>query len=435
LLRREWSCVDENNVRAGVLSQIGRAACLAIVLVVATRAMPQAAPTPLYAVSLVTPVSGAQFAEKSGEALAVNASGDIAGYFGSAAFVRRDGKFATYPVPDAPSNFSPEYRCDHGTFGSYAVALNASGTAVGDRDVEVPCNLSGFWTRTEGVIFSNRRMLGNHGAHATAINDNGTLVGVMITAGTNECAPSGFVADRRGGGKLVPGLAPDLVDNSSTPMAINNEGYVVGTALFDRPGSPRVAAGALEIPGRPTIQQYASAPGKATLHAFLFSSIAGHARMRDLGALSGYPDTIAMAINEARVVVGYSGTQGLTTDSNLENGPTMRQSLAQEGCVLGIRGPSHAWIWQNGRMTDIGGARKVDSAALGINDSGVIVGYSGKSAVRWIDKNVQDLNAMIAADSGWRLEAATAINSAGTIVGFGSYRGHDHVPFQLELNH
>src|ERR687898_2708347 len=68
------------------------------------------------------------------------------------------------------------------------------------------------------------------------------------------------------------------------------------------------------------------------------------------------------------------------------------------------------------------------SSALGINDAGQVVGYSGipdgsLHAFLYSDNQIYDLNTLISASSGWVLEDATAINTSGQIVGEGRING------------
>lgn len=140
------------------------------------------------------------------------------------------------------------------------------------------------------------------------------------------------------------------------------------------------------------------------IHAFLATFDGGAQRMRDLGALPGYPNTFATAIAEDGKIVGYSGTQ---------SGPKWTR----------VSGPSHAWMWYNGRMTNLGRWIGESSFAYGPNDRGVIVGCAGDHAVSWVNKRIQNLNALVDQRSGWYLQCAYAINRSEVIVGTGTYHG------------
>lgn len=92
-------------------------------------------------------------------------------------------------------------------------------------------------------------------------------------------------------------------------------------------------------------------------------------------------------------------------------------------------GDEHAFVWNRGRMRDLGTLPgDVTSGALDINGAGIIVGYSlnregRQTAVMWSGSLPIDLNTLLPADSGWRLETAKAINNRREIVGDGTFRG------------
>lgn len=102
-------------------------------------------------------------------------------------------------------------------------------------------------------------------------------------------------------------------------------------------------------------------------HAYLYDYSTGN--LRDLGTLNGGLTSSAADINEFNQVVG---TSWLVTQLTSLYDPTMY----------------HAFLWENGGMTD--------------------------------------LNTFIPSDSGWILTAATAINDNGDIVGSGLLNGQVH---------
>jgi len=92
-------------------------------------------------------------------------------------------------------------------------------------------------------------------------------------------------------------------------------------------------------------------------------------------------------------------------------------------------GDPHAFLWDKGVLTDLGvpdGDNQ--SAAVGINNKGQIVGYSfavdnftnlPSHALLWENGQMIDLQTCIPANSGWTLLAASGINDRGQIVGVG----------------
>src|SRR6185312_16726997 len=136
-------------------------------------------------------------------------------------------------------------------------------------------------------------------------------------------------------------------------------------------------------------------------HAFLWSN----GQMQDLGALWNRAASAAKGINDSGQVVGYGYFWGLQ--------------------------PRHAFLYSNGKMTDLQTLGGESSAALAINNQGQIVGDSNDAsgddhAFIYANGQMQDLNALINTDSSWRLQVASAINSAGQIAGTGVIHGVEH---------
>ncbi len=112
-------------------------------------------------------------------------------------------------------------------------------------------------------------------------------------------------------------------------------------------------------------------------------------------------------------------------------------SLGSSEAVLGQLGdsslaiPMRAFFYRSGRFTDLGslpGGTQSESRA--INHKGEVVGWSAVSQTRplnhaflYANGHLIDLNACIAAHSGWILRSAEAINDFGQISGTGVYHG------------
>lgn len=110
-----------------------------------------------------------------------------------------------------------------------------------------------------------------------------------------------------------------------------------------------------------------------------------------LGTLGGSA-SVPLALNDRGAVVGWSNTAG---------------------------GALHPFLWQNGRMTDLGTLDRVDGGwgmATDVNRYGDVVGQSDRDgvrhAVRWQRGKITDLGTL-----GGTSAFATAVNDRGAIVG------------------
>jgi probable HAF family extracellular repeat protein len=171
--------------------------------------------------------------------------------------------------------------------------------------------------------------------------------------------------------------------------------------------------------------------------------------MLTLGIIPGYSSSFAHGINDDGQVVGdactrsnrfphaflYSG--GLMMDLNnliaTNSGWTLQEATAinNDGEIVGnayARGDKfpHAFLYSNGSMLTLGIIPGYSSSfAHGINDDGQVVGSACTRVNKWPHAflysggSMMDLNNLIATNSGWTLEVATAINDNGQIVGEG----------------
>ena len=131
----------------------------------------------------------------------------------------------------------------------------------------------------------------------------------------------------------------------------------------------------------------------------------------------------------------WSAAQGMETI-----GPADRFSAAiaanSHGAVV-IQAFPQVQIYRDGRLDSVKLAPRYPSHPRAINDCGVIVGSFGPfsdadRAFRWEESDgFQDLNTLIPAGSGWKLESAVGINRRGEIVGKGDNAGSDDSGFLL----
>ncbi len=95
------------------------------------------------------------------------------------------------------------------------------------------------------------------------------------------------------------------------------------------------------------------------------------------------------------------------------------------------------FLYAEGKLTPLDLSPKFPSRPRSMNNCGAIVGSFGpfadaERAFAWDPtRGFRDLNDLLPANSGWKLEAATGINSKGEIVGWGDYKHADDTGFLL----
>ncbi|MCO6436250.1 MAG: hypothetical protein J5J06_04090 [Phycisphaerae bacterium] len=98
----------------------------------------------------------------------------------------------------------------------------------------------------------------------------------------------------------------------------------------------------------------------------------------------------------------------------------------------------HAFLWEQGRIKDLGSLGGSDARASDVNIHGHVVGDSAIAELDesaesiedhgflWRDELLMDLNYLIAPNTGWLITAANSINDAGWIAGTGIRGGVAH---------
>ena len=270
----------------------------------------------------------------------------------------------------------------------------------------------------------------------TAVNAAGEIVGVSD--------PDGFLCDNRRGVSIALGSLSGP-SGATGPNAINASGQVVGWSLTTDEQSHAFVwnKGVMTDLGTLPGDDYSNAKGISdagqvvgestklegdlppTSRAFLWKK----GVMVDLGTLPGMTWGVANAINARGQVVGASGTGWPGSDAHAflwENGKmTQLQSLGGAGSratsinaagqIAGAAetstGEWHAVVWRAGRVVDLG-----TGIALAINNAGIVVGTDAGSAVFW-RKGVKGVLAQAEPDIPLYY-AATGINSSGMVVGY-----------------
>lgn len=322
---------------------------------------------------------------------------------------------------------------DLGTLGgnfSQALGINDGGQVVGWSAVSQDPFVYHAFLYTGGVM-QDLGTFGGAGSQASGINNSGQIVGWAYGTGNSGDTEHAFL--HTGGGSLNP-AADDLGTfggPSSQAVAINASGQVVGWAattsgeahafLHSGSGSLNQATDdfgtfggsssqALGINASGQVVGYAYTIGNGKQLAFLHSGGGSLNRTTDdLGTFGGR-DSVAFGIDNSGQVVGQASTSYY--------GPTPPHPFLHTGS-----GPL------NITTDDLGILPGYAAAALGINNSGQIVGYGGvhetpnwghEAAALWIGGGpIENLNNLIDPALGWTLLQATAINDSGQIVGFG----------------
>ena len=115
------------------------------------------------------------------------------------------------------------------------------------------------------------------------------------------------------------------------------------------------------------------------------------------------------------------------TDLGSPMGSSYARGINNSGVIVGDYNLGSACIWQNGSIVnlDMLGDNTLGKA-YGINNARQVVGQISGEAVLWQDGHAYKLKDLIPAGSGWRLFEARDINESGQIVGYGEFNGTHH---------
>ena len=319
---------------------------------------------------------------------------------------------------------------DLGTLGgsmSFAQAINNYGQIVGGSSLPGdPVDALGN-PIVHAFLYSNGLLtdlgtLGGDSSYANAINDAGQVAGVSFLPGNpmtyGDFTRHGFLYS--GGAKTDLGTLGGPF--GSAALGINNAGQVVGDAdlpngslrgfLYSNGVMQQIPMPAADYSVAFAINNYGLVVGGMRLasnfdyHAFTFDSRTQ--QLTDLGTLGGR-FCQAVSVNDAGWIAGESSLPG----------PPDAESL-------------HAFVYQ-GSMVDLGTLPgDTYSSAAHINAAGQVVGWSVPADFNtyrgflWSNGVMQDLNALIPANSGWQISFASGINDFGQIVGVGVRNGQSH---------
>jgi probable HAF family extracellular repeat protein len=276
-------------------------------------------------------------------ALSVSNSGMISGWVGDAtsskATVFQNGKFTStdsFGLNSAAYGVNSQNQVvgagvlkdgsEHAYFfanGTTSDILNGKGRAVA---VNSKGDVAGYSTSDDGrsypYVTTNGKVhgidTGGCAGFSTGINNAGDVVGFYVDW---NWYPTPFIS--RAGKYKAEILNVDLKKVGAYPTAINDKGVIVGTYV--------------------TPNLWLAQPYAQVVRSFIFDG----KNFADLGNLPGGQSVEATAINNNGQVVGSATTAD---------------------------GSTHAFLYDNGKMTDLGTLDGNASYAKSINDSGEIVG-------------------------------------------------------------
>jgi probable HAF family extracellular repeat protein len=295
--------------------------------------------------------------------------------------------------------------------------VNNAGTVVGWADTSTPdpygpdfcfdgeCYVAHAFQWQKGFLHDLGTLPGGPSSATSWISANGLIAGASQNGETDPLLP-GFPEDRAvlwRNGKIIDLKTLREGGYESGAEAVNSSGQVVGWALNTIPDPYSMALWS-------QLYEYYEPVYPYQTRAFLWE----HGAMKDLGTLGTGTDAFAMAINERGQVIGISYTNSTPNQ--------VATPWFGEFCASGPIPTQHPFLWENGKMIDLGTLGGTCGFPCWINKSGQVVGNSDLAGdavshpFLWTKaRGMQDLGTL-----GGIYSNVAMINDSGVVVGGGS---------------
>jgi len=425
----------------------GLSLCAALIVPVVSPAQEHNAKPPHYVVKDMGTFGGPQsFFFSSPVVESANNRGTIVG-----------GADTGLPDPYAPNCFSPDCYILHafkwkngvltelgtlpGGYSSTAYWVNEKGLTMGNSEnglidpiTGLPEQVAVRWEKDGEIV--DLGTLGGSFSFANAMNNRGQVIGLALNTVPDPYSFIGLGTETRG---FVwrNGFMEDLGTlggPDSWAAAINERGQVVGWSYVN--STPNTDNGDFCAPGVPTQDPFLWQDG----------------RIIDLGTFGGTCGVVGSlanvgsggAINQRGQIIGTSNLagnqthhaflwdEGALTDLGTLGGDNSDAFWINDaGEIVGradVPGPNqyhHGFLWKNGVMTDLGVPNGANcSTAYEINAKGQIIvdaGICGVGGIAslWQDGVLYDLNTLIPPNSGFVISDVNFINDRGEIAATG----------------
>ena len=302
---------------------------------------------------------------------------------------------------------------DIGTFGGPASyvnfntdVLNSKGTVVGSSETSIPLPLNtNPFTCPGPQVFKAFERRDGHVTNLGALSDGNCSNAIWINAYGKIAGDSenGAVDSLTGINEVraVVWHRGEITDlgtfggNHSAAQAINDWGQVTGFALNDISDPYSL----FDLP-------FLGSSNGTQARAFVWCD----GKMEDLGTLGG-PDALGWFVNDQGQIAGISYTNSTVND--ITGLPTL-----------------HPFLWQNGRMKDLGtlggfGSLLTGSVFVnGLNNRGEVIGVSALAGDQAADPFLWDgskLVDMFTEGNGGQFLSANVINDSGEIAGAAAF--------------